>query len=188
MKPSRKKDKSEITAGIPAEESVNTSGESPLPSANPRPVRVWLGRVFSFIPRWLSRLKGPVSKAWNWIWGRLRKYLSPSFLVILGLAFLFWYTIQLQAEYTTGVPVRLNIEGTEMRAEIIIKATGYQILSQRYISRKEIELNWSDLDIMPSPGNSRAVVISPLTLQNIISQRYPKLTIVSMGNIPEIEP
>lgn len=165
-------------------------GQGANPAPETRPGSLWsrLGRVFSFVPGWFNKIKGPVSKAWDWLWSRLRKYISPAFLVILGLSFLFWYTTQLQAEYTTGVPVRLNIEGTEMRAEIIIKATGYEILSQRYLSRKEIEVKWSDLDIMPAPGNSRAVAISPLSLQNIISQRYPKLTIVSMGNIPEVEP
>lgn len=187
MKPTRRKHKSETLSGITAEEAVNQGG-NPMPETKPGSLRSWFGRVFSFVPRWFDKIKGPVGKAWNWGWGRLRKYISPAFLVILGLSALFWYTLKLQSVYTAEVPVRFNIEGTMLRANVVVEATGYKILSQRYASRKEIPLTWDDIEITPSSIDPRAVVISPLSLQNIISLRYTDLKIVSMGNIPEIEP
>ncbi len=170
-----------------AEEAANQGGSS-SPEQAPVSPGAWFGRVFSFIPKWFNKIKGPVGRAWNWVWSRLRKYISPAFLVILGLSFLFWYTLKLQSVYTAEVPVRFNIEGTLLRANVVVEATGYKILSQRYASRKEIPLTWDDIEITSSSIDPRAVVISPLSLQNIISLRYTDLKIVSMGNIPEVEP
>ena len=137
---------------------------------------------------WFFKLCRALVRMCRHLFGKLRKYLSPAFLLILGLSFLLWYSFELQDEYSTQIPIRFNIEGTELRTKVAIHGTGYNIVKQRYSSHREIRLTWKDLDRMfrTSAENPDAVVIQPKALQNIIAERYPDMAIDSMSSVPEV--
>lgn len=147
----------------------------------------WFVRTFTAFGHWSSRLWASVSKAWEPRGSKLRKYISPAFVVMLVISFFMWYIIKLGYTYTTELPVYLNIDGRQVRVTAVAEATGFRLAAQRYSGRKGISVRWSELEVTPSATNSRAVVISPYSLQNIISLRNPDIKIISMGNIPEVE-
>lgn len=134
-----------------------------------------------------SRLGARIAIAWRPLGTKLRRFVSPVFLGMLILSFFLWYLIKLGYTYTTELPVNLNIGGREIKATVVAEGVGYRLMSYRFSSRKNISIDWSDVETSLSASNPQAVVISPYSLQNIISMRNPDIRVLSMGTIPEIE-
>lgn len=116
----------------------------------------------------------------------IKSRITPTFLVTLAMAFIFWYSGKLQYTYTTTIPFTVEIEGDRVRTTCMVEGTGHNLLSARYFKRRVVKLQRFDVDLLSVDGVSNTYEISPTSLQNILSVRYPNLKIVSVSRMPFI--
>ena len=116
----------------------------------------------------------------------IKSRITPAFLVTLAMAFIFWYSGKLQYTYTTTIPFTVEIEGDRVRTTCMVEGTGHNLLSARYFKRRVVKLQRFDVDLLSVDGVSNTYEISPTSLQNILSVRYPNLKIVSVSRMPFI--
>ena len=120
------------------------------------------------------------------LWGTIRKRITPAFLVTLALALIFWYSGKLQYTYTTTLPFTVEIEGDRVRTTCMVEGTGHNLLSARYLKRRVVKLQRFDVDLLSVDGAANTYEISPTSLQNILSVRYPNIKILSVSRMPFI--
>lgn len=116
----------------------------------------------------------------------IKNRITPAFLVTLAMALIFWYSGKLQYTYTTTIPFTVEIEGDRVRTTCMVEGTGHNLLSARYFKRRVVKLQRFDVDLLSVDGVSNTYEISPTSLQNILSVRYPNLKIVSVSRMPFI--
>lgn len=116
----------------------------------------------------------------------IKNRITPAFLVTLALALIFWYSGKLQYTYTTTMPFSVEIEGDRVRTTCMVEGTGHNLLSARYFKRRVVKVQRFDVDLLSVDGMSNTYEISPSSLQNILSVRYPNLKILSVGRMPFI--
>lgn len=120
------------------------------------------------------------------IFGNIRRRITPAFLIMIALSFIFWYSGKLQYTYTAELPVTVVVEGERVRAVCMVEGTGHNILSARYFKRKTIKLRRTDINLIPVEGASNTYEITPEALQNIISVRNSSLKVLSVSKVPFI--
>jgi hypothetical protein len=118
------------------------------------------------------------------VYGRVKRRITPAFLVMVALSFIFWYSGKLQYTYTAEIPVTVEIEGERVRTTCVVEGTGHNIISARYFKRKTIKLQRSEVELLPIDGVSNTYEISPTSLQNIISVRNSSLKVLSVSRMP----
>ncbi len=118
------------------------------------------------------------------VYGRVKRRITPAFLVLVALSFIFWYSGKLQYTYTAEIPVTVEIEGERVRTTCVVEGTGHNIISARYFKRKTIKLQRSEVELLPIDGVSNTYEISPTSLQNIISVRNSSLKVLSVSRMP----
>lgn len=118
------------------------------------------------------------------VYSSVKRRITPAFLVMVALSFIFWYSGKLQYTYTAELPVTVQIEGERVRTTCVVEGTGHNILSARYFKRKIIKLQRSEVELLPIDGVSNTYEISPTSLQNIISVRNSSLKVLSVSRMP----
>jgi hypothetical protein len=118
------------------------------------------------------------------VYSRVKRRITPAFLVMVALSFIFWYSGKLQYTYTAEIPVTVEIEGERVRTTCVVEGTGHNIISARYFKRKTIKLQRSEVELLPIDGVSNTYEISPTSLQNIISVRNSSLKVLSVSRMP----
>ncbi len=118
------------------------------------------------------------------VYSSVKRRITPAFLVMVALSFIFWYSGKLQYTYTAELPVTVQIEGERVRTTCVVEGTGHNILSARYFKRKTIKLQRSEVELLPIDGVSNTYEISPTSLQNIISVRNSSLKVLSVSRMP----
>lgn len=116
--------------------------------------------------------------------GKVKKYITPAFLVALTMSFIFWYSGKLRYTYTAEIPISVVIEGDRHRITCMVEGTGHNIVSARYFKRLKVKLRRSDVELIPVDGMSSTYEVSSASLQNAISVRNPSLKIVSVSQMP----
>jgi hypothetical protein len=118
--------------------------------------------------------------------GKVKRRITPAFLVTLAMALIFWYSGKLGYTYTTEIPVSVEIEGQRVRTTCMVEGTGHNILSARYFKRRTVKLQRFDVELMLVDGESNTYEISPTSLQNALSVRNSSLKIISVSRMPFI--
>ncbi len=131
-------------------------------------------------------MKSKIVKRGKEIARRLRRHITPPFLLALALSLIFWYSGKLRHTYTAEIPVTVVIEGERHRATCVVEGTGHNIVSSRYFRRKRVKLRRSDVELIPVDGISNTYKVTSSSLQNAISVRNPSLKIVSVSQLPYI--
>lgn len=118
--------------------------------------------------------------------GKVKRRITPAFLITLAMAVIFWYSGKLGYTYTTEIPVSVQIEGQRVRTTCMVEGTGHNILSARYFKRRTVKLQRFDVELMLVDGESNTYEISPTSLQNALSVRNSSLKIISVSRMPFI--
>ncbi len=134
------------------------------------------------------------------VWAqKLRRYISPVFLVLLAVSFTLWYISKLNYTYTTDFEVSLDIEGHQMVLPCVVEGKGTTLLgygvytsSNAKFLRSEIKHSIIETKVLPEGATDSVVVarkmhIAPTAMQDALSVRFSDLKFVSVGYIPEIE-
>lgn len=116
---------------------------------------------------------------------RIKRILSPAFLVVLLISFSMWFLTKLSHDYTAEIPVRVEIDGTRFKVVCTARGSGYRLMSHRMFRVSKLSVNPKDIAMTPSddPGY---FVISPASLLQAIDKAESDVEIVSVREIPEI--
>ena len=130
---------------------------------------------------------------------RLRKYISPVFLVLLGVSFTLWYISKLNYTYTTDFNVKVKIDDVRIVVPCVVEGKGTTLFGYGFYTPRRANIPLSELnyDVVDEPVvNDEGVIdtlahdykvrISPLSMQDAISVRFSDLKIISVGDFDDI--
>ncbi|MBP3533627.1 MAG: hypothetical protein J6J75_04910 [Alistipes sp.] len=129
---------------------------------------------------------------------KLRRYVSPVFVMLLVASFMLWYISKLNYTYTTEFDVKVNVDGERIEVPCVVEGMGTNLLGYFFTSRK-INVPLSELqfdkvretepvrELGAEASFVEKIRIRPASLQNAISVRFSDIKIISVGNVPDIE-
>ena len=151
-------------------------------------------RLFSY----LCSMKKLFALLKTWF-GGLRKYISPVFLVLLGVSFTLWYISKLNYTYTTDFDIKVKVDGERIVVPCVVEGKGTTLFGYGFYTPRRANIPLSELhyDVIEVPVlNAEGVVdtlatsykarISPVSLQDAISIRFSDLKIISLGEFDDI--
>ena len=134
----------------------------------------------------------------EWLQG-LRKYISPVFLVLLGVSFTLWYISKLNYTYTTDFNVKVKVDGERILVPCVVEGKGTTLFGYGFYASRRANISLSELnyEVIEEPSIdengvvdtltiNRKVRISPLSMQDAISVRFSDLKIMSIGDFSDI--
>ena len=120
----------------------------------------------------------------------LRRYVSPVFIALFVAAFILWYIIKLDYNYTTDYNVKLNIGGEKIEVPSVIEGKGTNLFSYKIQIGNRIRIPLDELvtTVVPAveEGGEEMLSIDPKSLKDAISVRVSDIKIVSLGDVPLI--
>lgn len=132
------------------------------------------------------------------LFAKLRRYVSPVFVMLLVASFMLWYISKLNYTYTAEFDVKVNVDGERITVPCVVEGLGTNLLGYFFTARK-INIPPSELqfDIVreaepaTEPDAEPTFVelrrIRPASLQNAISVRFSDIKIISVGNVPDMK-
>ncbi len=120
----------------------------------------------------------------------MRRYISPVFLALLVASFILWYIAKLSYSYTTDQVVRVDVDGRQFEVVCVVEGVGTNLFGYRVYARKSLKIPLSDLKYRRSreEGHEGKLIIDPQSLQNALSVKFSDIKVVSIHEIPEIDP
>ena len=111
---------------------------------------------------------------------------SPIFVLMLFVSFALWYISKLDYDYTTNIPVRVNLDGYRFKVECTAEGRGSALMAHRFNMVDKTKLSFSRILHAPLAADSCEIVLSPSSLMNAIATTYPEIRIISIGIVPNI--
>ncbi|MBQ5690696.1 MAG: hypothetical protein IIV24_04310 [Alistipes sp.] len=130
---------------------------------------------------------------------RLRKYVSPVFLVLLAVSFTLWYISKLDYTYTTDFKVDVNIDGQRITVPCVVEGKGSTLFGYGFYSSSRVSIPLKDIkhSIVEHPvavegfadsvRMEHKIRINPVAMQDALSVRFSDLKILSVGTLPELD-
>ena len=130
---------------------------------------------------------------------RLRKYISPVFLVLLAVSFTLWYISKLDYTYTTDFKVDVNIDGQRITVPCVVEGKGSTLFGYGFYSSSRVSIPLKDIkhSIVEHPiavegfadsvRMEQKIRINPVAMQDALSVRFSDLKILSVGTLPELD-
>ena len=115
-----------------------------------------------------------------------RNSVSPIFVLMLFVSFALWYISKLDYDYTTNIPVRVNLDGYRFKVECTAEGRGSALMAHRFNMVDKTKLSFSRILHAPLAADSCEIVLSPSSLMNAIAITYPEIRIISIGTVPNI--
>ena len=130
---------------------------------------------------------------------KVRNYISPVFLVLLGVSFTLWYISKLNYTYTTDFNIKVKVDGQRIVVPCVVEGKGTTLFGYGFYTPRRANIPLSELnyDIVQVPvvddngvvdtlAKDYKVRISPLSMQDAISVRFSDLKIISLGDFDDI--
>lgn len=136
----------------------------------------------SFLTRYLA-----MGKFFKTVDDFFRNSVSPVFMLLLFASFVLWYIIKLDYNYTTYIPVRINLDGYKFKVECTAEGRGSALMAHRFNLVDRTKLTFSRVTHAPLAVDSSEIVLSPSSLMNAIATTYPDIRIISIGIVPNIK-
>ncbi len=133
-----------------------------------------------------------------WMQG-LRKYISPVFLVLLGVSFTLWYISKLNYTYTTDFNIKVKVDGERIVVPCVVEGKGTTLFGYGFYTPRRANIPLSELNyevievpsvdvngVVDTLATIRKAHISTISMQDAISVRFSDLKILSVGNFDDI--
>ena len=130
---------------------------------------------------------------------KLRKYISPVFLVLLGVSFTLWYISKLNYTYTTDFNVKVKVDGQRIVVPCVVEGKGTTLFGYGFYTPRRANIPLSELNyevvqvpvidengVVDTLATDYKVRISPISMQDAISVRFSDLKIISLGDFDDI--
>lgn len=111
--------------------------------------------------------------------------LSPSFLVMLVLAFLLWFVTKLGYVYTVEMPVTINLDGNRFEITCIVEGNGRHLMKYKAKRRHYLELTPDEVKLS-APDALGFSSVDKTSLLSALSHYYSDVRIVSVSDISDI--
>ncbi|MBR5464608.1 MAG: hypothetical protein IKU77_02290 [Alistipes sp.] len=123
------------------------------------------------------------------LFDRIRRSISPVFIVMLVASFILWYIAKLSYTYTTEQVMRLNVEGSQFPITCVVEGVGTNLVGYRLYHDKVLRIPLAELRTKTSYEEETygKIMIDPHSLQNAISVRCTDIKIISIGDVPPLE-
>ena len=129
----------------------------------------------------------------RYFWLRVRRAISPVYMVLLCASFFLWYIIKLQYTYTTNFSVLINVNGERLNVPCVVEGKGTNLLGYKVYTRRELKIPLSDLKytVEYDYGDSGEMLgswynLDPQSVQNAISVIFSDIKVISVGDIPSL--
>ena len=101
-----------------------------------------------------------------------RHSVSPIFVLMLFVSFALWYISKLDYDYTTNIPVRVNLDGYRFKVECTAEGRGSALMAHRFNMVDKTKLSFSRILHAPLAADSCEIVLSPSSLMNEIGRAH----------------
>ncbi len=116
---------------------------------------------------------------------KLRKWVSPTFVMMLVASFVLWYIAKLSYSYTTELDINVEIERQKVEVKCVVEGVGTNLFGYKIGGGKRAKIPISELRY-----NIRAVdsllTIEPLSLSGALSVRFSDIKIISIISDTEL--
>ena len=129
------------------------------------------------------------------LFAKLKRYVSPVFIVLLVASFTLWYIAKLNYTYTTELDVKIRIADQRFSVPCVVEGKGTNLFGY-VISTSRLHIPLSELDytvmreitdLTSAPSDMVRLHLTPESVTNAISVRLSDIKIRSVGAIPDIE-
>lgn len=130
---------------------------------------------------------------------KIRNYISPVFLVLLGVSFTLWYISKLNYTYTTDFNIKVKVDGQRIVVPCVVEGKGTTLFGYGFYTPRRANLSLSELNyevvevpvvnadgVVDTLATDYKVRISPISMQDAISVRFSDLKIISLGDFDDI--
>ena len=130
---------------------------------------------------------------------KIRNYISPVFLVLLGVSFTLWYISKLNYTYTTDFNIKVKVDGQRIVVPCVVEGKGTTLFGYGFYAPRRASIPLSELsyEVVEQPvvdangeadtlSTIRKAHISPISMQDAISVRFSDLKIISLGDFDDI--
>ena len=129
----------------------------------------------------------------RFLWLRVRRAISPVYMVLLCASFLLWYILKLQYTYTTNFSVLINVDGERLRVPCVVEGKGTNLLGYKVYASKELKIPLNDLKYTIQTDYDDAGELlgrwynfDPQSVQSAISVSFSDIKVISIGDIPSL--
>lgn len=129
------------------------------------------------------------------LFAKLKRYVSPIFIVLLVASFTLWYIAKLNYTYTTELDVKIRIADQRFSVPCVVEGKGTNLFGY-VISTSRLHIPLSELDytvmreitdLTSAPSDMVRLHLTTESVTNAISVRLSDIKIRSVGAIPDIE-
>lgn len=129
------------------------------------------------------------------LFAKLKRYVSPVFIVLLVASFTLWYIAKLNYTYTTELDVKIRIADQRFSVPCVVEGKGTNLFGY-VISTSRLHIPLSELDytvmreitdLTSATSDMVRLHLTTESVTNAISVRLSDIKIRSVGAIPDIE-
>ena len=121
---------------------------------------------------------------------KIRHYISPVYVVLFVASFILWFIAKLSYTYTTEQTFRVNVGGENFAVTCVVEGVGTNLFGYRVYHNRNLRLPLDELraGCSTEEGSVGMLTIDPASLRNAIAVRCTDIKIVSIGDVPKINP
>ncbi len=110
---------------------------------------------------------------------RVKRWISPIFIMMLLASFILWYISKLSYSYTTELEVNVEIEQQPLEVRCVVEGVGTNLFGYKIKGGEDIDVPIEELryDVVDSMG---VVVLNENSLSTAISVRFSDIKIISI--------
>ena len=121
---------------------------------------------------------------------KIRHYISPVYVVLFVASFILWFIAKLSYTYTTEQTFRVNVGGEKFAVTCVVEGVGTNLFGYRVYHNRNLRIPLDELRAGCSTEEDSVgqLIIDPASLRNAIAVRCTDIKIVSIGDVPKINP
>lgn len=120
------------------------------------------------------------------IWTKIKRYISPAFVMCFLAAFILWYIAKLNYNYTTEQKVNVVVDGERIAVRCVVEGSGANLLGYQLNWSKRLRIPLSELRYELSADSEDSIVIDAESLRSALSLRMNDIKITAVTDVPEI--
>ncbi|MFI3292071.1 MAG: hypothetical protein SNG27_02170 [Rikenellaceae bacterium] len=116
---------------------------------------------------------------------KLRRWVSPVFVMMLFASFVLWYIAKLSYTYTTELKVKVDIEKQDVDIRCVVEGVGTNLFGYKIGGSKSAKIPISELRYTIRPVDS-LLTIENSSLMGALSVRFSDIKIISINSDAEL--
>jgi hypothetical protein len=121
---------------------------------------------------------------------KIRHYISPVYVVLFVASFILWFIAKLSYTYTTEQTFRVRVGEEKFAVTCVVEGVGTNLFGYRVYHNRNLRIPLDELrtGCSTEEGSVGMLTIDPASLRNAIAVRCTDIKIVSIGDVPKINP